>query len=177
LKRKYELETQLEAQKQLTQANYRHCADLKEIAMLLANRTINVEARAVAESQSMSEAYQSKYDQRGANIGSNVDTARDNARVQSILHNYAPEQRQSLVEAAAEIQQLLQQLEQSYPTNTPLERQAVVTEAIRHIESNPTLKARIIGALKKAGTEGIKELVDHPLINIFLAAVEGWQEP
>ncbi|MBD1903477.1 pentapeptide repeat-containing protein [Trichocoleus sp. DQ-A3] len=177
LKRQYELETQLEAQKQLTQANYRHCADLKEIAMLLAGRTINVEATAVAESQSMSEAYQSKYDQRGANIGSNVDTARDNARVQSILNNYAPEQRQSLLDAAAEIQQLLQQLEQSYPTNTPLERQAVVTEAIRHIESNPTLKARVIGALKKAGTEGIKELVDHPLINIFLAAVEGWQEP
>jgi uncharacterized protein YjbI with pentapeptide repeats len=125
----------------------------------------------------MSEAYQSKYDQRGANIGSNVDTVRDNARVQSILHNYAPEQRQSLVEAAAEIQALLRQLEQSYPTSTPLERQAVVTEAIRRIESNPTLKMRVIGALKKAGTEGIKELVDHPLINIFLAAVEGWQEP
>jgi uncharacterized protein YjbI with pentapeptide repeats len=125
----------------------------------------------------MSEAYQSKYDQRGANIGSNVDTVRDNARVQSILHNYAPEQRQSLVEVATEIQALLRQLEQSYPTSTPLERQAVVTEVIRRIESNPTLKMRVIGALKKAGTEGIKELVDHPLINIFLAAVEGWQEP
>ena len=177
LKRQYELETQLEAQKQLTEAHYRHCTDLKEIARLLAGRTINVEARAVAESQFMPEAYQSKYDQRGANIGSNVDTARDNARVQSILHNYAPEQRQSLVEAAADIQALLRQLEQSYPTNTPLEKQAVVTEAIRRIESNPTLKARVIGSLKKAGTEGIKELVDNPLINIFLAAVEGWQEP
>jgi uncharacterized protein YjbI with pentapeptide repeats len=126
---------------------------------------------------SMSEAYHSKYDQRKANIGNNIDTVRDNARVQSILNNYPPEQRQSLVEAAAEIQGLLGQLEQSYPTSTPLEKQAVVTEAIRRIESNPTLKMRVIGALKKAGTEGIKELIDHPLINIFLAAVEGWEEP
>lgn len=65
-------------------------------------------------------------------------------------------------------------MEQSYPTNTPLEKQAVVTEAIRQIENNPNLKARVVGVLKKAGTEGVKELVDHPLINIFLAAVEGW---
>ena len=52
----------------------------------------------------------------------------------------------------------------------------VVTEAIKRIESNPTLKARVIGALDSAGTEGIKELVDNPLINILLAALEGWQE-
>lgn len=93
------------------------------------------------------------------------------------INNYTPEQRQNLVEAAKEIQELLQQLEQSYPTNTPLEKQMVVTEALKEIESNETLKARVIGALKAGGTEALKELVDHPLINILLAALEGWQEP
>jgi pantoate kinase len=71
---------------------------------------------------------------------------------------------------------LLQQLEQTYPTNTPLEKQLVVTEALKQIESNPTLKARVIGALKASGIEALKELVDNPLINILVAALEGWQE-
>ncbi|NEO66813.1 MAG: hypothetical protein F6J98_43175 [Moorea sp. SIO4G2] len=93
-----------------------------------------------------------------------------------IYNNYAPEQKQNLADAAAEIQELLQQLEQSYPTSTPLDKQVVVTEALKRIESNPSLKARVIGALKVGGTEAIKELVDNPLINILLAAVDGWQE-
>jgi hypothetical protein len=92
------------------------------------------------------------------------------------ITNYTPEQKQNLAEAAAEIQQLLQQLEQNYPTTTPLEREAVVKEALKQIESNPTFKARVIGALKAGGTEALKELVDHPLINIFIAALEGWQD-
>ena len=92
------------------------------------------------------------------------------------ITNYTPEQKQNLAEAAAEIQQLLQQLEQNYPTTTPLQKQVVVTEALKHIESNPTFKARAIGALKAGGTEALKELVDHPLINIRIASLEGWQD-
>ncbi|MEG4225469.1 hypothetical protein QUA35_05650 [Microcoleus sp. N9_B2] len=92
------------------------------------------------------------------------------------ITNYTPDQKQNLAEAAAEIQQLLQQLEQNYPTTTPLEREAVVKEALKQIESNPTFKARVIGALKAGGTEALKELVDHPLINIFIAGLEGWQD-
>jgi len=92
------------------------------------------------------------------------------------ITNYTPEQKQNLAEAAVEIQQLLQQLEQNYPTTTPLQKQVVVTEALKHIESNPTFKARVIGALKAGGTEALKELVDHPLINILIASLEGWQD-
>jgi energy-coupling factor transporter ATP-binding protein EcfA2 len=92
------------------------------------------------------------------------------------ITNYTPEQKQNLAEAAAEIQQLLQQLEQTYPTNTPLQKQVVVTEALRQIESNPTLKTRVIGALKAGGTEALKERLDHRLVNILLATLEGWQE-
>ncbi|WP_223269774.1 hypothetical protein [Nostoc sp. 'Peltigera membranacea cyanobiont' 213] len=92
------------------------------------------------------------------------------------ITNYNPEQKQNLAEAAAEIQQLLNQLGQTYPTNTPLEKQIAVTEALKQIDSNPTLKARVIGALKAGGTEALKELVDHPLVNILLATLEGWQD-
>jgi hypothetical protein len=79
-------------------------------------------------------------------------------------------------ETAAEIQQLLQLLGQTYLTNTPLEKLEVVAEAIKHIESNPPLKVRVVKALKVDGTEALRYLIAHPLVNILLAAVEGWQE-
>lgn len=92
------------------------------------------------------------------------------------INNYAPEQKQNLVEAAVEIQQLLEQLEQTYPTNTQQEKQTVVAEAIERINNNPSLKARVVRALKAGSIEAFKELIDHPLVNIFLAGLEGWRE-
>ncbi|RCJ40083.1 hypothetical protein A6770_38340 [Nostoc minutum NIES-26] len=92
------------------------------------------------------------------------------------ITNYNPEQKQNLAQAAADIQQLLNQLSQSYPTATTSEKMSVVAKAVDEIESNPTLKARVIGALKAGGTEAFKELIDNPLINILLASIDGWQE-
>ncbi|MEA5567790.1 pentapeptide repeat-containing protein [Anabaena sp. UHCC 0399] len=92
------------------------------------------------------------------------------------ITNYNPEQKQNLAQAAADIQQLLNQLSQTYPTTTTSEKMTVVAKAVDEIESNPTLKARVIGALKAGGTEAFKELIDNPLINILLASIDGWQE-
>lgn len=82
----------------------------------------------------------------------------------------------SLTEAAREIQQLLDQLTQDYPTNTQLEKITVVGKAIEQIENDPSWKARLISAFKSGGIEALKELLDNPVANIFLATVEGWQE-
>lgn len=187
LKQEYELRAadekyrnQLQARDEQIALYRQQSADLMEIAKLLASRTINVEAIAVSESKSMSEGPKkiSKNDLRGATFaGGFVDANTVQAgQIGGDIHNYAPEQRQNLAEAAAEIQQLLQQLEQTYPTSTPREKQIVVAEAIERIENNPALKVRVIGALKAGGTEALKELVDHPLINILLATLEGWQQ-
>lgn len=85
-------------------------------------------------------------------------------------------ERRAISDTAIKIQKLLQQLEQTYPTNTPLEKQLVVTEVIKHIESNFNLKTRVVGALKGVSIDALKELIDHPLANVLLAALEGYQE-
>jgi len=90
---------------------------------------------------------------------------------------YSLEQRQTLSEAAKEIQQLLNQLSETYPTTTSTGQMAIATKAVEEIEKNPALKRRVIGALKAGGTEALKELVDHPAVNILLAVLEGWQKP
>lgn len=104
-----------------------------------------------------------------------VDVKGDQKSIQHI-RNYAPEQKPTLAEAAAEIQQLLEQLSKTYPTTTTAEKMAVVAEAAEQIEKNPTLKARVINAIKLGGTEAFKETINHPLLNILMATIEGWQD-
>ncbi|WP_158069419.1 hypothetical protein [Moorena bouillonii] len=52
----------------------------------------------------------------------------------------------------------------------------VVSEVVDQIENNPTLKAKVINALKAGGVEAFKEAIDHPLVNILMATIEGWRE-
>jgi uncharacterized protein YjbI with pentapeptide repeats len=149
-------------------------ADMTEIVKLLANRPIDVKAIAVAENKP-TENFNT--DLRGANVANFANKLQDNARQQANQHIYTAEQRQTLAEAAADIQQLLEQLSQTNPTTTQSEKLAVATKAAEAIEQNPALKSRVIGALKAGGAETLKELIDHPLVNILLAALEGWQQP
>jgi hypothetical protein len=85
-------------------------------------------------------------------------------------HNYTPEQRQTLAEAAAEIQQLLKQLEQTNPTATEVEQKAFLTAVIP-----ATKRQKFVNALQEGGKELFKELMDNIYVNVAVAAIEGWQ--
>ncbi|MGK7899303.1 MAG: pentapeptide repeat-containing protein [Xenococcus sp. (in: cyanobacteria)] len=106
-----------------------------------------------------------------------------NAAVNAVAGNvegnqnvYVSEQKQTLAEAAAEIQQLLDQLSQTYPTNTAREKMVVATEAIERIESDPKLMERILSALKAGGISALEQLLNHPAASFIIAAIEDWQE-
>jgi hypothetical protein len=113
----------------------------------------------------------------GASIGGvNIDSTVHGNQI-GTQHNYAPKQKQNLAEAAAEIQQLLKQLEQTNPTTTNAETKIVVAEAIQQeIKRNPTFKQRLRSALKAGGIEGLKAIFNHPLINIPIETIKGWIE-
>nr|WP_313954966.1 pentapeptide repeat-containing protein [Nostoc sp. FACHB-145] len=130
------------------------------------------------DSMSQSPKKESNFNLQNAQFGGGLVNA-ETVTAQQIggnITNYNPKQKQNLAQAAADIQQLLDQLSQTYPTATTSEKMTVVARAVDEIESDPTLKARVIGALKAGGTEAFKELIDHPLVNILLASIEGWQE-
>ncbi|NEQ73417.1 MAG: pentapeptide repeat-containing protein [Okeania sp. SIO2C9] len=95
--------------------------------------------------------------------------------VGGIINNYPPEQKQNLADAAVEIQQLLQQLEQNYPNATEIEKQSALAVTLQQeIKQNPTLKARLINALKEGGIEALKVLFGP--IGIPIEMVKGWIE-
>jgi hypothetical protein len=165
---------QLQAQYDRIAAYRQQNAELREIVKVMAARDINLETSDLVASGSISEVFND--DQPSTQDASSVDISDDSSLQQSSLNKYTLEQKQSLLDAAAKIQKLLQQLEQTYPTNTPLEKQIVVIEVINRIESNPSLKAWVVGVMKGASIEALKELINHPLVNVLLAALEGYQE-
>ena len=155
-------------------------AELIEIIKLQANRPIqnifDVKAKAESDMSDNSQNLNIDNINQSKATNPNVVFAKDNARQEFKNNNFTSQQTQSLAEAAVEIQQLLNQLSQSNPTTTNKEKMIVVGEVIDQIETNPTLKAKVINALKAGGVEAFKEAIDHPLVNILMATIDGWTE-
>ena len=86
------------------------------------------------------------------------------------------QEKQSLAEAASEIQELLKQLEESYPTQTLTQKAVVAEEALKKIEADANWKQRVISGVKAMGIEAFMELIDNPVANILRAGIEGFIE-
>ncbi|WP_445245692.1 hypothetical protein [Microcoleus sp. OTE_8_concoct_300] len=85
--------------------------------------------------------------------------------------NQGGERKQTLAEAAVEIQQLLMQLEKSNPTATEEEKVAYVND-----ETPPALKSRVASALKAGSISAVDTLLDNSIFssNVIKAIVQGW---
>ena len=84
-------------------------------------------------------------------------------------------QKQTLAEAAAEIQTLLKQLDQTYPNATDTEKQSALAITLQQeIKKNPTFRTRLQNALKEGGIEALKVLFAP--IGIPIEMVRGWIE-
>ncbi|MGC1393161.1 MAG: pentapeptide repeat-containing protein, partial [Coleofasciculaceae cyanobacterium] len=144
------------------QANYeeiatarQQSAEISEIMQVMADRAINLDS---------------------ISNQSNLECLKSKPEPTKLPNDYSPQQKQSLINTATKIHKLLQQLDQTYPTTTPLEKQKVVIEVIKRIEKNPILKAWVIGVMKEVSTEALKELINHPLVNVLLAALAEYKD-
>ena len=89
---------------------------------------------------------------------------------------YAGGEKQSLTDAATEIQKLLEQLDKSYPSNTTIGKMAIATEAIQYIDSSQTLAQRVLSALKAGGTQALAQFLNHPAASFVIGALDDWQK-
>ncbi|GAB1543888.1 hypothetical protein NUACC21_65640 [Scytonema sp. NUACC21] len=109
----------------------------------------------------------------------NMGNGNYNERIQGnyIQGNYnAGGEKQSLAEAAAEIQKLLEQLDKSYPANTTFGKMQIATETIKHIEDNSTLAQRILSALQTGSVKAFEQFLSHPAASFVIGALEDWQK-
>ena len=95
---------------------------------------------------------------------------KDHAKVAGVINESEP---QNLAEAADEIQALIQQLQQTYPTKTTTEQMVVAAKAIEQIESNPTWKQKAIAAFKQGS---LKAIETNPIGAFIVGAIKGWLE-
>lgn len=86
-------------------------------------------------------------------------------------------QQQSLTSTATEIQSLLTQLAQDYPEGSLEEKQTLAKmELKRKVKEDPSLKDRLLNAIKSGGIETVKVLTNNPFVSIPIETVKGWLE-
>jgi hypothetical protein len=83
---------------------------------------------------------------------------------------------QNLAEAAKEIQTIIDQLAQSYPTITMPEKVGFASAIVQQIDTNPSLSTRVLSASKAGGAAAIGQFLNHPLSSFIIAAIEDWQQ-
>ncbi len=86
------------------------------------------------------------------------------------------EQKQTLDEFAAEIQQLLNELSKTHSTNTTAGKMRLAAEAIAQIENSPSLMQRTIRVIQASGTHALEQLLNHPAASFVIDAMADWQE-
>ena len=79
--------------------------------------------------------------------------------------------KQSLAEATKEVQELLNQL-----AKTNLSEATIANTIQQEIKRNPTLKARLVNALKTGGIEALKTIFNNPFVSIPVETVKGFLE-
>ena len=85
-------------------------------------------------------------------------------------------QQQNLAEAARDIQELLEQLEKTYPSETTMDRMKIATEVITHIDNHPTKAQKIFSAIKAGGVAAVEQLLNHPASSFVITALNDWQK-
>ncbi|HEY9652680.1 MAG TPA: hypothetical protein V6C95_18640 [Coleofasciculaceae cyanobacterium] len=86
------------------------------------------------------------------------------------LHSARHWQKQTLAEAATEIQALLTQLQKTNPMATKSEQKAFVTSAIPLVR-----REQFLGALQAGWKEAIQEFLDNSFVNVGIATLEDWK--
>jgi uncharacterized protein YjbI with pentapeptide repeats len=89
---------------------------------------------------------------------------------------YAAGKAQSLADAAAEIQKLLEQLSESYPIKTTTGKMQVAAATIESIEKDYSLEQRVLSALKAGSVQAIAQALNHPAASFVIGALEDWQK-
>lgn len=125
-----------------------------------------VEGKTMAERPNIS-----NYDLKNAKIAAFAGTG---GQASGTFNDYSANS--NLSQAAAEIQQLLNQLSATNSTTTTAEKMAVVAKVADTIEKNQGLKQKVIAALEAGNTELLKQAINHPLAKNLIPILEEWSE-
>ncbi len=117
---------------------------------------------------------QGNINQQGSfGIGVNQGEISENAKIVGV---YNESQRQELAETAKEIEALLNQLNQTYPSETKKEKRIFAAEAMDIIEQNPSLMQKLFSAAKAGSLAALESMLNHPAASFIIGALEELDE-
>jgi hypothetical protein len=176
VKKKYKKQLQAQAEqyrkqlqaKDLDIEHYRQQnTNLTEAIVTLASKPIKIENNFMPTNESKGDTY----NQSNMGIGHvSGGELKDNKIAGTINEAANP----SLADTAAEIRDLLTELEKSYPANTIKEKMVIATKAIERIEADPAWQKRTVNALKLGSVAALEKAIDNPVGAFLKGAFEGW---
>ena len=82
----------------------------------------------------------------------------------------------NLAEPAKEIQDLIEQLAKTHPTDTRAAKNSFADQIVEQIDANPSLSRRLLSATKTGGIAAIEQFLSHPAVSFVVAAIEDWEK-
>jgi Pentapeptide repeats (8 copies) len=145
---------------------------LTNIIATLASREITVNNNLEITTMTSSESKGDTYNQSNMGIGHVSGGDFKDNKIAGTINEAA---NSSLADAAAEIRDLLTELEKSYPANTTTEKMVIATKAIERIEADPAWQKRTVNALKLGSVAAFEKAIDNPIGAFLKGAFEGWE--
>lgn len=109
-------------------------------------------------------------------IGYSQTTTAD--KIAGVFNNSSLEVNQELQDAVLEIQQFIEELKKTHPTNTTSELASVATQTIEQIESDSNWKKRLTDAVKKgslnAFEKSLEKVTNNIIVSFITGAVKSW---
>ncbi|MEM7761743.1 MAG: pentapeptide repeat-containing protein [Cyanobacteria bacterium P01_A01_bin.40] len=124
--------------------------------------------------ETMAEKESSKFTFHNPSFTGGVSDKFEGIHLGGDIHNYAPEHKQSFAEAAAEIQQLLDQLQETHGITLESAQQQVAKDLTTIAQNDPKLKDRFITLGKFIGENSAKTLISEGVkgaITLFLMMI------
>ena len=81
-----------------------------------------------------------------------------------------------LAQATRDIKALFAELDQSHDKTTRSGQMMIAAKTVEAIEGDPTIKQRLINAVKEGGAAAIEETIKHPAIKPVVAALKGYMD-
>ncbi|MEL6555866.1 MAG: hypothetical protein AAFQ63_20770, partial [Cyanobacteria bacterium J06621_11] len=79
-----------------------------------------------------------------------------------------------LAQATRDIKALFAELDQSHDKTTPTGQMMIAAKTVEAIESDPSIKKRLINAAKEGGLAAIESAIEHPAVKPVVAAFKGY---
>ena len=134
--------------------------------------TYHVENQTLQQDQTMGNTVNARHFGTGDIIGGDKivgdQIAGDKIGVQNISQEHQ--------EIAQEIKAIVLEESAIYDLSTDKAKQKAGRDVVEAINSNPTLQQRLIGAVKGGGETAIKKVLNHPVADIAIDTIKGFQK-